>query len=290
MGNKKKIAFGILIVVLIAVYVGAKAYANNVAEKKVNKAIGKVAYFVDVDYKKVSVDLWGLATHIKGVTISPVGEKETVNIDDIVIYDIDDENSIPLFLHIVFKGINLNVESFRNNTKKLKDLGYDNIKANMELDYKYDVNEKEFFLNTLSNGAEKIGNINLKFHISNIDLSPENIVSILFTFPQILIHSAELSYKDDSLISRVLKIAAKKEDKDVDSIISKIIQDIDNEISSEKDQFTKEAMEAFKKFIKDPNKISISISPKKPVPLGRLQRVDNPKEIIKLLNVKISTW
>jgi len=292
MSNKKKIIGGILIVVLIAVYVGLKTYAGNIAKKRVNKAIGKVANFVDVDYDNVSVDLIGLNPHINGVTISPAGEereKEKILIDDIVVYDIDDEGKIPLYLHVGLNGINANLNSFGNDAKKLKDLGYDNIKANIELDYKYDDKEKEFYLNALSIGAEKMGTINLAFHISNVDLNPDNIMSIMSSFPQILIHYADLSYKDASLVTRLQKKAAKENGEDVDSFINKITKEIDKEISQEKDKFTKQAMEAFKEFIKKPNKILISISPKKPVPIGRMQRVNDPKEIIKLLNVKVRT-
>jgi Tol biopolymer transport system component len=83
-------------------------------------------------------------------------------------------------------------------------------------------------------------------------------------------------------------MVAKKERIDINSQIRKLTKEIDKEISKEKDEFTKESLKAIKKFIKKPDEITISISPQKPVPLGRLQRLDDTKEIIKLLNAKVN--
>ncbi len=289
MQNKKKIVVGVLIVVLIAVYVGVKTYAGRVAERKVNKAIGKVANYADVSYGKISVDLLGLNTRINDVTITPLGAKEKTVIDDIVIYDVDDKSKIPSYLHIALRGININVDSLENDARQLKELGYNEIKANMEWKHKYDANGKEFYLDSLSSGVDKMGTIDLKFHISNIDLGSDNILSIFLFFPKILIHSAELSYRDDSLVPRLLKRGAKKEDKEVDSIISEITKDIDKEILRANNEFAKEAMEALKKFIKNPDKIVITVSPERPVPVGSIQKTEDSEELLKLLNVKIRT-
>lgn len=287
MENQKKIVVGILIVVLIATYVGAKTYAGKIAERKVSRAIRNVANYADVSYEKISVDLLGLNAHINNVTITPVGAKEKTVIDDIVIYDVDDKSKIPSYLHIALRGININVDSLGNDARQLKELGYNEIKANMEWNHEYDTNGKEFYLNSLSSGADKMGTIDLKFHISNINLSSENIISVLMFFPKILIHSAELSYRDDSLVSRLLEMEAKKEGKEVDSIISEITKDIDKEISRAKGELAKEVMEALKKFIKNPDKIAITVSPEEPVPVGSIQRTEDSEELLKLLNVKI---
>lgn len=285
MANKKKIILGFLIVLLISLYIGVKAYAEKTAKKEVDIAIGKLNDFANVDYEKVSVDLLGLNAHIKGITILSAGQKEKTTIDDIIIFKIDGKEKIPSYLHISINGINIDIDSLGNEAKEL---GYDNIRSNVELDYKYDSKEKEFYLKKLNYGAEKIGTINLSFYISNIDLNPDNFAFLLFSMPQILIHNAELTYNDDSLMPRLLKKAAKKDGKNVESFINKITNKIENEISKTEDKFTKEALTSFNEFVKNPNKISINIYPKDPVPIGRMQMTDDSEEIIKLLNIKVS--
>lgn len=288
MENRKKVVIGILIVfVLIAGYFGTKVYIEKDMEKKINKAIGKAAFFIDVDYEKVQVDLIGFTVHIKGITISPRGKERKTKIDDFIIYDMDDKNNFPYYLHIAMRGMDMSAENFGNRAERLKELGYENIKANMELDYKYNEDNKEIYLNTLSSGAEDLGNINLKFHLSNIDLGSKGIAAVFLTFSEVLLHNAELSYTDDSFVSRLIKSVAKGQGQDVDDFVDMISESIDNEISKEKDEFTKEAMKSFKKFVRNPDKISISTSLKKPLPVGRLKGKKDPKEIIKLLNAKV---
>ncbi len=114
-------------------------------------------------------------------------------------------------------------------------------------------------------------------------------MALLFTFPQVLIHSAELSYEDDSLMKRVLNLVAEEDGKDVDTIIKEIITEIDSEIEKEEDAFSRKTMEAFKEFIKNPERISISIAPEEPLPVRHLQGVKDRKEAFKLLNVKVSS-
>ncbi len=167
MGTRKKIIAGILIVILVAGYIGVKAYVTSAAEERVNRAIAGMAGFVDVDYKKVSVDLFGSTVHIRKVSISPVGEKEKAYINDIAIHDVDHKNKIPLYLHVAMNGIAVDTDSFGDSAKELKALGYDNVNAHMELDYKYDKDEKTFNLNTFRSGAEDMGTVDLKFHVSN---------------------------------------------------------------------------------------------------------------------------
>ena len=288
MENRKKFIIGILVVfVLIGGYFGTKVYIEKNMEKKVNKTIQKAAYFIDVDYEKVQVDLIGFVVHIKGITISAPGKEQKAKIDDFIIYDIDGKNNFPYYLHIALKGIDMGVENLGDQAERLKELGYENVKANMELDYKYDENNKEIYLNTLSSGAEDLGKINLKFHLGNIDLGSKNIAATFLNFSQVLLHNAELSYADDSFVSRLIESVAKEQGMGVDDFVGMISESIDNEISKEKDEFTKEAMESFKKFVKNPDNISISISPEKPLPIGRLKGKKDPKEIIRLLNAKV---
>ncbi len=51
MDRRKKIIAGILIVILVAGYIGVKAYVTSAAEERVNRAIAGMAGFVDVDYQ-----------------------------------------------------------------------------------------------------------------------------------------------------------------------------------------------------------------------------------------------
>lgn len=288
MGSKIKVTGGILIV-LIALFVGYNIYAEKQLKKEVDKAIANAAPFVTIEYEDVGMDLFGPNKHITNVAISPVGKNRTTTIKDVTILDFDGKNKIPLHMHVSFNGITISGEDTDESLKGLKELGYENLTANMEIDYRYDSGKKEFHLNRFNWGADKAGKFELELHLGNIDLSPDNYMAILFTFPQIAIQNARLTYKDDSLVSRIQKKAASESGEDVESFKNKLSSKIDKEIAKTYNDSSIESLNALKEFIRDPNEISISISPDEPLPLGELQKVNDPDEIIRMLNLKIST-
>ena len=288
---KKKQIIGIgIVVVLIAIYFGTKMYASNVAEERVNLAIAKAANLVDVDYKKVSVDLLGMDVRITNILVSPAGAKEKIKIDEIIIHDIGDKSDIATFLSVSINGIELNLKELGKEAKGIRELGYtDKLLVNLNADYIYEKRKKELNVKKIGIGADDAGEINVSFHLGNIDLNPKEILGILFTYPQIILYEARVTYEDESLAERLIKLGAKQKNIDAKEFKIFLIQKIEKEIEREKDDFIKKALVEIKKFIDDPEEFSISVSPSKPYPLGRIMRVNDPKELIKLLNIRIKS-
>lgn len=286
--GKKQIAGISIVVLLTAVYFGAKMYAASIAEAKVNEAIAKAGKFADIDYDNVSVDLLGMNVRVSNVLVSPAEQKEKLKIGEIVIYDIDDKSEVPTRMSIACNGIELNVSDLGDKAEGLIKLGYDdNILMNFSSEYYYDKEKKELDIKKISLGADDAGELIVSLSLGNIDINEKNISALLFMFPEFLFKNANIKYVDDSLTDRVIKISAEEKRADVSEFKNMIIKDIEKEIASEQDEFTKKALGEIENFLKKPNALSISVSPEKPQPIGRLMRVDDPKEIIKLLNVKI---
>lgn len=293
MSKKQIIGIGI-VVVLIAIYSGIKIYASNIAEEKVNEAIAKVAIFADIDYKKVSVDLISMDVRISDILVLPANAQKKIKIDEIIIYDIegkiDDKTDIPAFLSMSFNGIELNIKDFGHDAKGLKALGYnDKIIINLNADYAYDKEKKELDIKNIGIGADDAGEINVSLRLDNINLEPKEIISLIFTFPQVVFSKAKIKYEDDSLAKRLMTLGAQKNRTNPEDFKKILIQNVEKEIKMEKDAFIKKALVEIKKFLEDPEKISISANPSKPYPLGRIMRINDPKDIIKLLNIQIKS-
>lgn len=288
--NKKRVTIIGVAVLLIAVYFVIKIYASNHAEKIVDKSIAKIANFVDVDYKKVSVDLLGLNVHISDILVFTADAKEKIKIDEIIINDVDDKSNIPTFLSISINGIELNINELGEDAEEIRELGYSGkLLFNLSADYNYDQEKKELNVNRIGIGADKVGEINISMHLGNINLDPKQIIKILFTYPQIMLYEAKINYEDASLVQRLMKLEAQKNNKSVKDFKRSLIQNLKKEIEEEKDKFTKKALVEIKEFIDDPEEFSISVFPAKPKPLGRIMRCNDGKEAIKLLNVKIKS-
>ncbi|MBD3307203.1 hypothetical protein GF339_12300 [candidate division KSB3 bacterium] len=188
-----------LLIMLVAVALGVKAYLDHTAQQEVEAALNQVNDYVDVHYDQVKMDVLGWNAHLKNVTIAPFGGRAKTQVEDIIIYEVDYTHEIPAYLHLAFKGlrIEVNAENFGAQAADLNRLGYTEIRATMEVDYRYDPQEKSFRLNTFRLGADAIGHVHAACHIGNIDLNVENPFFLLLSYPKMLIHSAELRYEDD---------------------------------------------------------------------------------------------
>lgn len=288
--SKKQITGISIVVALIAIFIGVKMYAANVAEAKVNKAIEKVANFVDIDYKNVSIDLIGMDVRVSGILVSPADAKEKIKIDEIVVYDIDDKSDLPAYLSMACNGIELNIKDLGEDARQLVELGYtDKLMVNVSADYFYDKEKKELDMKKLSIGADDVGKIILSFRLGNISLEPKELAGLLFTFPQLIFHEAKIEYNDDTLAERLIKLGAKEQQVSPEEFRKFLIENVETEIEQEKDEFVQNALKEVKEFLSDPKEFSISLSPPKPQPLGRIMRANDPKDMIKLLNIRIKS-
>lgn len=289
MSKKQIIGIGVA-VLLIAIYFGVEMYASNVAERKVNEAIANAVYFADIDYKRVSFDLFGMDVRISDISVSPANAKEKFQINEIIIHDIDDKSDIPSFLSFSCNGIELNIQDFGENAKQLRNLGYnDKLRVNLNVNYAYNKEKKEIDIKKIGIGADKVGEISASFRLGNISLESKEITSLLFSFPQVIFHEAKIEYDDDSLVKRLMKLGAEKQQVSRKDFKKTLIQEFKQEIKKEKDDFTKKSLSEIKEFLEDPEEISISASPSKPYPVGRIMRTNDPKDIIKLLNIQIKS-
>ena len=278
-------------IVLVALYFGINLYAERRVQKEVDNAIAEMSSFADVQYEDVDFDLFSRKASIKGVVISPVGEERRLSIDRVVVLKAKGEKTFFTRLHILFMGVR--VESGEAGEKVaafLDDLGYEpeEMKADIELDYRFKPEERDFRLKTLTYRVKNMGEISLSLHLSNIDLR-DDALSLLLSFPRILIHEAKLSYRDDSLVPRLLRAMAEKRGISVDSMIKEITAEVERGISEEGEQIAAEALEAFRKFLEDPEEISLIISPKNPLPLARIKRARDPAQLLRILNFRIET-
>ena len=288
MGRKSIAVIG-LVVVLAAGLFAFKAYADKQAEENVRASFDKMKDVMDVQYRDVSVDMIDRNVHIKGLTLTPKGEARSVTVDEVIMYGADDKNEIPHFIHMAANGFNVPVAELGEGAKPMKEMGYDRITANLEVDYVYDPEQKRFHLKQWTGGANDMGSIEISFQIGNFDMAAaSNPLAFLFSLPQMEIYGASVTYQDASLVNRVIAQAAREQKSDVATLKGRFNQEIDREIARETDDFTRQALLAIKGFMNDPKRIAITASPELPVSFDQLQKARDPKEVIRMLNVTIA--
>ncbi|MBF0430227.1 MAG: hypothetical protein HQK83_03035 [Fibrobacteria bacterium] len=288
---KKMTIIGLtLVAILVGGYIGAQKYASGLAGEKIDKALVGLAKHAEVEYESVNVNLLNQSVRLSNVVVTPAKTKEKVNIKEIIISDIDKDSKVPSFLDISCKGVKYAEKRVGKDSGRMKELGYDeNLTFDFATKYHYDKKAKEINIEKLKMGAQNAGHLDISLKLGNVDLSPEKMKDALGTYPKFILHNAKIGFNDDSLIERLMVLMAKNQKKTVAQIKDEGIQNIEKQIEKEEDEFIKNALLEIKSFMKDPKKITISINPENPMPIGRAFTAGAPKDIIKLLNVKIKS-
>jgi hypothetical protein len=288
---KKKLIVGIgSAVILVSAFIGARIYASNIAEEKIDMAIENIANHATVDYGNINVDLLKQDINISDVVISSINSKAKIIINEIVIHDIDEKSDIPLFMNVSFNGVNLSESQLIDNNEIIKKLGNNGSSLmDISVDYLYNQEDQVINLNKLNFSADNVGEMDVSFRLGNIDLNPQKNMYLFSVLPKIILHNVKVAYRDESLIEVLQALAAKDQNKSIEAIKTEAINDINQIIKREKDDFTKTALNEIKNFINNPESLTISLTPTKPLALGKLMHVSEPKDLIRLLNVEVKS-
>jgi hypothetical protein len=301
MSQSRMMQTGIAVTVLaIAGFIGAKYYASSITDEKIQGTLNDMPGMENIKYDDVSVDLLGGDVHVQDIEISPLGGgKETV-IEEIVIHDFDEDNDIPRYLNLSANGVNIEVTpaNFGAASTELKKMGYETIEASFDLIYEYNEDGKALELNNLALHVADMGEASLGISLENIDLENvdlENPMTLMSVTQALKLKYARIKFDNDSLIEKLLAMDAKNRGMDVDDLVDQLEADIEEQIKTAKnegDEFSASVLVAMLDFVKDPDSISITIKPERPISFEALtilamESENDPTYLVKALNLRV---
>ena len=279
------------VILLAALLVGVKFfYLDRSAAKEIDAQLQRTERFVSVKYKSVSRDWLSWRPRMKHVTIAPVGASSSVEVESILIRQFDKAHEIPFAMDIECNGVKtaVNDANFGAAAPDLQKMGYTEMQGVLRLNYEYQPEQKTFKLHEFRVGAENVGHLTFSLHLGNLDLNPQNLLFLLMTYPNITIQRAELRYDDDSLISRIPHLQAAKEGKSDEAIVNEWTAQLDKELAQATNEFSKDALNAVKTFVKRPKRLKIVVAPNPPISLKALERID-PRNAPQTLNMNVTS-
>jgi hypothetical protein len=284
----KKVLAGIAaVVVLIGLYFGVTMYASNMAAKQVDIAIARMGPGISATYKNVSYNILNKHVTIDDVVIMAPGSPQPMHIKQMLVKNLDQTSPTPAFMAMDFKGIVIDLKGLGQDAAAVE-LGYaDTLSCDLGIDYTYARDKKDLDLKKISVTVKDAGTLNLSLRLGNIDIDPNQAVALLFTYPRVLLQQASLTYRDDSLMDRLLKAEAKKTGCDVAAVKQKLTRDADAALSGQNNELLVAALTAVKQFINKPKELSISATPATPVSLGQIGEAATPDAVSRMLNLQI---
>lgn len=286
----KKVAVGLGVVGgAIALALGGQAYASHMAAKEIDSAIANVSDFVQVDYEKVNASLLGRGTQVKDVSITPVGSTESIQVDEVVVYKYDKKGEVPTHVSMAINGMMLPASAVGEATP-LQPFGYDkDLSVDFATEYQYQEKEQAIRLKKFQVGAEEVGDLDLTLHLSNVPMDEGALANYPMSLLGAVFHEAKLTYKDDSLVTRMFDTGAASQGVSVDDFKKEAIANLEASLAAGEEGLSKELVKEITAFINNPDDFSLTMSPKEPVPFSSLMGIGGPDEVIELLNVQFKS-
>lgn len=276
--------------VAIGLYMGVGFYTSKAAEAKLDKVIAEADDEFTIEYRSAKVNLLGSNLTVNDVSVAPKGAPEqAVNIDKIIINEFDDKSDFPTVIDASVKGIQ--VGSDQANTAMmapfLKQAGYDEtLSLDLDTRYEYDAASNEMTLEEFRLGADDLGHFEVTFKLGNFD--PEAT-----TNDQLILHTAELVYTDDSFVDNLLTAMAAQSNQDVKQFKTQLTSGLsqnaqlfvpmDNPVATT-------AIQETVAFIENPNGLSISVNPQQPILVSDLASASDPQAWMEMLNLEIKSY
>ncbi|HIJ56345.1 MAG TPA: hypothetical protein HPQ03_09490 [Deltaproteobacteria bacterium] len=293
--KKKSICYGALIIIgIFILYFGVKIYTEKTVQRNIDNEIRKITQFADVKYDDLQVDILGPSIRLKDVVITPKFWKEEIRIDEGVFYDLKNEDGIPSNIRFNLEGIHFKITRPNSFLKPYIDsMGLENVKADLECAVSYDKKDRILNVKQIKLGAGGVGKAQLSLRLKNFDPEtigslPQNIVLLLITLSGVSIESAEIKYQDETLMDKIITVAARQKSQQADDYYQSIVQRLEQAFENETDPDVKTAIKGILDFMKKKDKVSIMVAPKRPVPIGKLYWIRDLKRLVDLLGIKIA--
>lgn len=283
-------------VALILLITGVKLYANSKARSEVDEAVEKASRYAEIEYGNVKGKIFNGSAVINDVKIAPtVGSgvqevQKEIKVDRIEVGGSGfNEEDVLKSLSISFQGIEMDTEDMDPQDRQImRDLGYEGVmRVNLEVDFDYQKKEERLSVHDVSFGIDELGELALGMDLGNIKLDENGLVSLLFTYPQILMSDLQIAYEDDSFLPRLMEYGAKQEGMSTDEFKKRLASNIEKEIRAADTKFAKESLEKLQEFVQEPKRISISASPDEPQSVGKIMRIQEPDDLIEVLKIRV---
>jgi hypothetical protein len=172
------------------------------------------------------------------------------------------------------------------------DLGLSRLVLNIDAKSTYDPATKVLEIPRYAFVLPKLGSLTVSALLGNLaydDDADDPMVAMQRILAAELRHF-EIRYDDDSLARRLMELAAKQQNSDLETVRSGLIDQIELErVTLSENPALGEMLDVMIAFLRDPHAITIAIAPAKPLPLSTFAQLSgmDPGDVLALLGLTI---
>jgi len=253
------------VALIVAVAVGGKMYAGNVADKEISKAIASVHAEDMVKYDGVSVGLLGSVT-LQSVVFGEHGEMKARSIE-VASLDRDalEHKQFPSYGDIRIKGFELSMSDreMKRAFPLLYKLGYHDVHGDLRLEYTYS-DDNKIAIDEASLTLDEAGTLELALEVEVGSIS--NPLELLAALDGAKLSSMSMTLENDGVVDHILALIKHEKNKNKDEIL----KELEHEASKANKPMQKEVLTAMHDFIDGGDEFKASINPSSPIRIARV--------------------
>lgn len=146
--------------------------------------------------------------------------------------------------------------------------GYKRTTSDFFVRYRFDEETGEFELRDVQLAVSDLGVVLVNLKLGNVpERAARGDINLLSAGTQTTLVHASISFKDHSLVSRLLKAYAAEHGLSEADALARVLRDLKAERDRARDPVGREALEALLRFVERPSEIRVAAEPGRPVPL-----------------------
>jgi len=293
--KKKIIAIvAVLVAAAVGAYLAIRYQADRAARRQVESVALRIPHVKSVDYGSAHVDWLSSEIRVKNVTLVLEDPEERIPIEEVLVHDFDPDHEIPDRLDAEIRGVHLNASQPRLRGLKplLDEAGYDTLRIDCRLAYRYERGKRRLEVDRLEVAAEGAGTLSLNARFDNIDLPRlvghlSDKIYLITALPAVSVSAAELAYADQSLARRVLATLAAKTGRTPQAVASALNADLERRFGRTDGPLVRAALAGLQAFIAAPGTLRVAAAPPSPVSLLNFLWVQSPSDVVELLHLRV---
>jgi len=268
--------------------VGLQWFVNSEVKSELDQAI-KTTEGLSLTYTDLSVEILDKRVVLEDVAVTlPTGANFTAK--ELRILAFDQIHPTPHYATMEAKDLEIPItnELFGDGAKVLNDLGIVMIAGDTKFDYAYYPADKELTIKNLSINDPKLGSARLAGTLSNIDLDEMRAEQTI----GVGIKDIHLNFTDHELMGILAADWARKMGMSPETTLDRISTELDGlsrYAAQQENMIARDVMLGLKRFLNDPGAVTVTATPKDPVPVLYFFMGRDIFENLQLLNLKIET-
>lgn len=246
-----------------------------------------------IRYDKITIPYFSLQCQLHGASLLFAGTAEEIPLQTIHIRRFRPGDRLPRTLDAAFYGIRLETRQplMAPLRKPLQRLGYHTLTGDLQIQLERRGENKEEWAIDLALRVAEVGGMTLSIRLDKVSaegvaMALASPLNWLLVLPPVELVQGSCTYEDQGLLERALMDAAREQKRRPEQVRQALLQKLRSRAQTEKNPRVQAVWRSLEIFCRNPKRITLQTRMSRPIPLGQLLWMRQPRDFIRNLGIE----